>query len=164
MLVTGTLAEKGFHVLDSGLKTPSGDKDAHIWFVIASKKQAYIYRSAADAALVLIAHAHDDGDQMQSVDEHTVSSQSMRTHLKHDESWYFDSAFIHRLVEWLEIAGKEKTFDQLILVAAPDILESIRSGLSEDLQGRICAEVDKELTGMSILELQERLSDINGSP
>ena len=164
MLATGTLEEQGFHVLDSGLKAPVGDKDAHIWFVIASKKQAYIYRRAADSALVLIAHAHDNGDQMQSVDERTVSSQSIRAHLKHDESWYFDTAFIHRLVEWLEIAGKEKAFDQLVLVAAPDTLESIRSGLSDNLQGRICAEVDKELTGMSVLELQERLSDINGSP
>ncbi len=162
MLVTGTLAEKGFHVLDE-YQAQSGDKAARVWFVIASNKRAYIYRGAADARLVLIAHAEDLGDQMKSVDEHIVSSQSMHAHFKQDESWYFDTAFIHRLVEWLEIAGKEKSFDNLVLVASPDTLNNIKAGLSKNICDRVCGEVDKELTGMSIPELEERLSDVNGS-
>ena len=68
MLVTGTVAEKGFHVFDTDPKTPAENKVSRTWFVIASDKQAYIYRRAANAALVLIGHAQAKGDQTKSID------------------------------------------------------------------------------------------------
>jgi protein required for attachment to host cells len=163
MLATGTSAEKGFHIFETEPKVQRAeqgeDQAARLWFVIASDKQAYIYRRAEDAALVLIAHAQDQGDQAGSLDEHIVSSRVMHDHLKHDDR----ITFIHRLAEWLEIAGKEKSFDQLVLVAAAGTLAQLRAGLPENIQKRISAEVDSELTGMSIPELQSRLGYITGS-
>ena len=143
MLVTGTLAEKGFHVFDTEPRLHTENKVSRICFVVASDKQAYIYRRAADAALVMIAHMQDKGE-------------------KRGQSSPPDTPFIYKLANWLNLAEEEKAFDQLVLVAAPETLGNIRADLSKDVQGRICAEIDKELTGMSILELQERLSFING--
>ena len=167
MLATGTSAEKGFYIFETEPKAQRAEQpedQGRLWFVIASDKQAYIYRRAEDAALVLIAHAqdqgeHDKGDPAESLDEHIVSSRVMHDHLKHDSH----ITFIHRLAEWLEIAGKEKSFDQLALVAAGANLAHLRAGLSESLQRRISTEVDSELTGMFIQELQSRLSYITGS-
>ena len=144
MLVTGTLAEKGFHVFDTEPRLHTENEIPRIFFVVASDKQAYIYRSAANATLVMIAHMQDKGE-------------------KHGKSSPPEAAFIYKLANWLNLAAKEEAFDQLVLVAAPETLGNMRAGLSKDVQGSICAEIDKELTGMSIPELQERLSFINGS-
>ena len=74
--------------------------------------------------------------------------------------------FIDRLTEWLEIAGKEKSFDRIVLVAAGETLALIRADLPEHIQKRIITEVDSELTGMSISRRRNprsRLSYITGS-
>jgi protein required for attachment to host cells len=162
MLVTGTLAEKGFHVIDTEPEMHTEYKRPRIWFVVASNQQAYIYRRAANAGLVLIAHARAKDGQTQSIDEHIVSVQMIRE--RELEKPEYDISFIHKLTEWLDIAEREKAFDQIILVAAPDTLGHIHAGLSKNLLSRVSAELDKELTGMSILEIQERMRYINGSP
>ena len=167
MMVTGILAEKGFHAFDAEPKTHTGLKVSHIWFVVADSRQAYIYRRAAGAALVLIAHAQAEGEQIKSVDDHIFSPQSLdsrtRTTAQRDEPHALDLAFIRRLVEWLDVAEKEKAFDALVLVAAPYTLGNIRAGLPKNIQSRVFAEINKELTGLPMHEIQERLSDIKGS-
>jgi len=162
MLTTGTSAEKGFHIFETEPKVQRAeqpeDQASGLWFVVASEKQAYIYRRAEDGGLVLIAHAKDQGETADTLDEHIVSSRVMHDHMKPVRR----ITFIDRLTEWLEIAGKEKSFEQLVLVAAGETLALIRADLPEHIQKRISAEIDGELTGMSIPELQERLGYIIG--
>ena len=132
MLPVATLEEEGFHVLDAGLNAPSDDKYARTWFVVASKRQAYVYRRAENVDLVLIAHAEDHTNRMMPFDYHVIRSKTMYAHFKHDEFGYYDTTFVHRIAAWLEIAWREKAFDRLVLVAASDTLENIRSSLSEN--------------------------------
>jgi protein required for attachment to host cells len=160
MLATGAPTEKGFHVFETEPKIlRAGQQDTRLWFVVASEKQAYIYRRDEDGALVLIAHAEYHGEETDSLDEHIVSSRVMHDHMKPVRR----ITFIDRLTEWLEIAAKEKSFDQLALVAGGETLALIRADLPEHIQKRIVSEVDSELTGMSVTELQNRLSYITGS-
>jgi len=163
MLTTGTPTEKGFHIFETEPKIQRTgqpeDQETRLWFVVASEKQAYVYRCEEAGALVLIAHAQDLGDPAEPIDGHIVSSRVMHDHLKHDEH----ITFTHRLAEWLEIAGKERSFDRLVLVGSGETLAHILARLPENIQERISAEVDGELTGMSIQELQRRLNYITGS-
>lgn len=163
MNVTGILAEKGFHVFEAEPKTHQGTKIIRIWFVVADHRQAYIYRKTVHR-LELIAHATADGKQIKSVDEHIFSPQSLNTHdhkhAKDNEPHHSDIAFTRRLAEWLDVAENEKSFDHLVLVAAPQTLGDIRSSLSDHLKERVWRELDKDLTGMTLHELQERMSDL----
>ena len=81
MLATGTSSEKGFHILETEPKVQRAeqpeDQAMRLWVVVASEKQAYIYRRAEDAALVLIAHEQDHGESAESLDQHIVSSRVM---------------------------------------------------------------------------------------
>ena len=166
MMVTGILAEKGFHAFDAEPKTHTGLKIPHVWYVIADSKQAYIYRKTS-TGLELIAHAQAKGTQIKSVDDHIFAPQSLdfkeRSTTGHDEPHDEDILFVQRLVEWLDVAEKEKAFDELVLVAAPYTLGNLRTRLTKNIQNRVTAELNKELTRMSIHEIQERLSYINGS-
>ena len=167
MMVTGILAEKGFRAFNAEAKSFTGLKIPRTWFVVADSRQAYIYRRATDGALVLIAHAQAEGEQIKSVDDHIFNPQSLDSHKltppQHGESRYQDMAFTHRLVEWLDVAEKEKAFDELVLVAAPYTLGNIRASLPKNIQNRITTELNKDLTGLSIQGLQDRLSYIHGS-
>ena len=167
MMITGTLAKKGFHAFDAETKARTGLKVPHVWYVVADSKQAYIYRKTSNG-LELIAHAQAEGKQLESVDDHIFSPQSLdsqvRSTARHDEQGALDKLFISRLVEWLDVAEKEKAFDELVLVAAPYTLGHIRAILPENIQKHISAELNKQLTGMSMQEIQKRLSYINDSP
>lgn len=163
MNVTGIFAEKGFHVFEAEPKTHQGTKIIRIWMVVADHRQAYIYRKTVHG-LELIAHATAEGKQIESVDDYIFAPQSLNTHdhknAKKDEPHHSDLAFTRRLAEWLDVAEREQSFDHLVLVAAPQVLGDMRLTLSKHVKQRIWRELDKNLTGMSLHELQERLSDI----
>jgi protein required for attachment to host cells len=54
--------------------------------------------------------------------------------------------FARELSEHLEKAANERRFDRLVLVAAPKILGDLRVLLPKAVQGRIVAEINKDLT------------------
>ena len=156
MLTTGAVPEKGFFVFEPGAKLPHGEELSRVWVIVANNRQAYIYRRAEDTSLVLIAHAQDKPSQIDTLNEHIISPRMMHDHHEHQYHAVSDD-FTGRLAEWLELAAKEKSFEQLILVAPTETLNRIRADLPKHVQECISAEVDAELTGMSIHELHERL-------
>ena len=163
MHVTGILAEKGFRAFDADPTTHQGTKIIRIWVVVADHRQAYIYRKTVHG-LEMIAHATADGKQIKTVDDHVFSPQSLNTHdhknAQRNEPHHTDVAFASRLSEWLDVAEKEKSFDHLVLVAGPQTLGDLRASLSKHLKERVWRELDKDLTGMSLKELQERMADV----
>src|ERR1700734_715404 len=94
MMVTGILADKGFHAFDAEPKAHTGLKVPRVWFVVADSRQAYIYHRAAGATLVLIAHAQAKGEQIKSVDDHIFSPQNLNpqehTTSPHDNLHHLD--------------------------------------------------------------------------
>jgi len=68
--------------------------------------------------------------------------------------------FAHQLAEVLETARKKQSITRLILVAPPRFLGVLRAALPEAVGTMVVAEVNKELTKLTPLELSERLEDV----
>jgi protein required for attachment to host cells len=65
---------------------------------------------------------------------------------------------VHELSDWLDKAVQEDAFDQLVLVAPPQTLGELRKVLKPSVHARILAELNKDLTKMNKLALQEELT------
>lgn len=68
--------------------------------------------------------------------------------------------FIHELALWLDAEARKNAFDRLVLAAAPRTLGDLRQVLTQPVQTRIAAEVDKDLTKMNERELHAELERI----
>jgi protein required for attachment to host cells len=64
------------------------------------------------------------------------------------------------LATWLDAAEKEDAFDRLVLVAAPKTLGEIRPLLSEGVQARVMAQLNKDLASQPDHKIQEQLTKI----
>ena len=69
-------------------------------------------------------------------------------------------SFAREIADWLTDAEAADTFDRLVLVAAPRTLGDLRNVMSKQLQSRIAAEVDKDLTNLDETALYKALDDI----
>lgn len=68
--------------------------------------------------------------------------------------------FTRDLCEWLEDAVKNDSFDRMILAADPKTLGAIRPRLHQSVHDRVAAEINKDLTKMNEVALQEELKKI----
>jgi len=163
MMVSGILAQKGFHAFDAETKVVAGQKMLHIWVIVANREEAFVYRKTA-SGLEEIGHVQAKGKQLKSVSDHTFAPQGMASHEHasphHEKSRPRDVVFTKKLVEWLDVAEKEKAFDEIVLVAAPYTLGNIRENLTKNLKDRVRAELNKELTNMPPQEIQKHLDKI----
>lgn len=67
--------------------------------------------------------------------------------------------FARELVERLRAGANEHSFDQLVLVAAPTMLGALRAELDEPLREQMIAELDKDLTKLSVDDLIDHLQE-----
>ena len=79
---------------------------------------------------------------------------------KSDPHRHEEEMFAREIAIALEKARKDDAFDQLIVVAPPRILGVLRSVFTKPLQERIKAELNKDLTSVSIHDLPKHLSDL----
>ena len=68
--------------------------------------------------------------------------------------------FARELAETLEKAAGARRFERLVLVAAPQTLGDLRDLLPKAVQGRIVAEIDKDLTKVPRQELGKHLGEV----
>lgn len=130
MQMTGVLAKKGLRALDTAAPGQSGRAIPRIWAIAIMDENARIYRKAAQGM----------EDIMQA------------SALNHD--------FITRLADWLDTIEREQVFDRLVLVAEPEVLEKLRSALSQNVCTRVAAEVEKNLSGMTENEVKRCLDEV----
>lgn len=69
-------------------------------------------------------------------------------------------AFAELVLRYLEEASQNDTFDRLIVTSAPKLLGDLRARMSQGLRKRILAEIDKDLTQVTLDELPEYLGDV----
>jgi protein required for attachment to host cells len=74
-----------------------------------------------------------------------------------DPQRYAEYEFARDLSVHLEKAANEHRFDRLVLVAAPKALGDLRGLLPKTVQGRIVAEVAKDLTNIPTRDLGKHL-------
>jgi protein required for attachment to host cells len=60
----------------------------------------------------------------------------------------------------LEQQHRKNAFDQLIIIAAPKTLGDLRAAFAENIRKLVYAEIDKDLTKLTIHELAGRLGDV----
>jgi protein required for attachment to host cells len=70
------------------------------------------------------------------------------------------SEFLRELAERILGLSRENAFDEIILVAPPKALGELRSRLGGQLGRRLKAEINKDLTQLSVHELPARLKEI----
>lgn len=159
MKVSGILAEKGLHAFDKEPRLHNGVEFPRLWFVVADREKAHIYRKTPKGieriADIKIGDAHSKHEDKgpSSTAHHGYDVRSEKKH-------HADGGFVHKLSAWLEMASKEKVFDRIALVASPHMLGELRAVTSKNIQGRIAAEVNKDLLKLPEKEIEDRLSEI----
>ncbi len=68
--------------------------------------------------------------------------------------------FAGEITEVLDQQLKSKTFDQLVVIAAPRMLGDLRAAFGENIRKLVCAEIDKDLTKLPVHELADRVGEI----
>jgi protein required for attachment to host cells len=68
--------------------------------------------------------------------------------------------FIRSVVEVLEDAAHRGSFDRVVLIAPPKALGDLRALLSKNVSRMVSDEIPKDLVGVSIHDLPERLRDV----
>lgn len=67
--------------------------------------------------------------------------------------------FIQEIVNLLDVKLGENAFDRLIIIASPTTLGDIRDMLTAALTKRLYAEIPKDLTHLSLMELPAHLEE-----
>ncbi|MGE5147149.1 MAG: host attachment protein [Candidatus Eiseniibacteriota bacterium] len=73
---------------------------------------------------------------------------------------YEKHLFAGALADIVNRASLDKAFDRLVLVAPPHTLGDLRQALDKQARKRVAAELDKDLTHLSLDELQAQLEKI----
>lgn len=138
-----------------------------IWILVADKHVARLFKKnghGVEAFGEIKPVPHEGKDITNKTVGREVSSSSGAIHHKYElhmnESRKESLSFSHKIADWLDDSAKDGAFDRLVLVAAPQTLGELRQILSNPVQARIVAEVDKDLTKMNEKELQKELEKI----
>ena len=73
---------------------------------------------------------------------------------------YEKHLFAKSMAKRLDQAALKKKFDRLILVAPPHTLGELRAALDKQTREKVSAELNKDLTNMSVQDLSAPLSEI----
>jgi hypothetical protein len=68
--------------------------------------------------------------------------------------------FMRTIASQLHVAAQQKSFDQLVLIAPPKLLGELKKQLDESVLSHVVAELPKEMTRYTGLELAEKLEEI----
>lgn len=168
MKVTGRIKEEGLGALASEVALREGVKVPRIWVVVADAGVARIFRKP-NSHLELVGEMFPEETTQAGLTNDTVgrlvsSGGGGSVHHKyepHMEAGRQDALqFARELADWLEIAVREDIFDRFVLVAAPRTLGELRAAMPKAVQGRIVAEVDKDLTNLDERALHKALNDV----
>ncbi len=68
--------------------------------------------------------------------------------------------FAHQLADALAHGLQQKSYDRLVIVAAPSALGDLRAALSEHVRAKVTGEVDKDLTKIPDADVAGHLKDV----
>ena len=168
MKLKGKIANDGLKSISARRYTAEHHEIPRIWAVIADHHRVRIF-TKPDGHLELIGEAapahHGRRKGMPDKAMGRVASSS-RTGVRHKLQPHGgphekeDFSFVTDVAEWLDHAAKEDAFDRIILIAPPRMLGELRDSLSQQVQTRIAAEINKDLTKMNEKSLQKELEEI----
>jgi len=167
MKLSGKIAEEDFKAFTQKVKLWHGRKVPRIWVIAADEGIARIFRKD-DGHLECIGEARPEAltetelsnksmGRMASAASSTVQHK-FEPHMKacRHEALFF----ARELADWLDRAERADVFDRLVLVAAPRTLGDLRAVITDNVQSRIAAEIDKNLTKLNESDLRKALNNI----
>jgi|GEM_PF-744133 len=169
MKLSGTLAGKGLQIFNGEMRYHSGHAVTRLWVVVANQEKAYIYRKiiADGVELIATAQATEDIKPSRIPDSAhgsmRVVQQGAARHsldFQDEKQKKQELKFVQRLAIWLDEAQKEDAFDRIALVAAPKTLGDLMPLLSEAVQARLLAQLDKNLAILPDSKIREHLAKI----
>ena len=141
-----------------------------IWVLVANGHTGRIYESAKrneglKEALPFELHMPNPptgkkgGDERPGRVHESASVQRHAIEPRSDTEKLAKAEFAGHIAELLSEAAAKGSYDELVVVAAPEILGDLRDALSEEVRKKIAGEIDKDLTRMQPKELRQRVSD-----
>lgn len=142
-----------------------------VWVLVADAAGARVLRADREGRRLelLRTHSHPEGRAKPSDlvadrpgrsfdSSHTGARHAMEpdTELKRAEL----RRFAHRLAVDLDAAVATDSFDELVIVAADRLLGEIRDVLPQRVAARVRQEVGKDLAGLDLAPLAERLAPV----
>ena len=102
-------------------------------------------------------HARDLGSDRPGRTFESVGSMRHAEEPRTDPLRHAKAAFARTIAEYLEHAGNEKKFDQIVLVAPPAMLGDLRAMLGKQFARRVAGEIGKDLTKLPVAEVMAHL-------
>jgi protein required for attachment to host cells len=90
----------------------------------------------------------------------SVGAQRSAMEARSDPHRELKKKFAHRLADVLAGKLQEKTYDRLVIVAAPSALGDLRAALDDQVRAAVAAEVAKDLTKTPDAEVADHLKDV----
>lgn len=136
------------------------------WILVADKSRARIFEAEKRSSIREIEdiahpesrlHAHDLTSDLpgRNAGKDGAGGHAFQDHIDPQKQEAID--FANSLAKHLENALHTRKFKQLILIAAPSFLGILRNQLSDELNQRVCFELDKNLTKLSVDDIREHL-------
>jgi len=168
MKLTGKLIEndlKSFHQKPDLIR---GHRTPRILILIADSELAQFYKKT-DHHMELIGEAEPDQIHIESGINNKFMGRMVSaagSTVRHkfephmEESRQNNMAFAHDISDFLDKIESKDIFDRLVIIAAPRMLGDLRSHFGKNLQKKIVAEVDKDLTKLESQDLEKALKKI----
>jgi protein required for attachment to host cells len=137
------------------------------WVMICDGKRALLLRNEGDAGLLNLRRVSvreqinpATRDQGSDAAGRAVSPTGCHSGCVEATDWHEiqETRFADLLADELNKAAHEHAFRELVVVAPPKTLAELRRELSKDAQGRIAAEIAKDLTHHTIPEIEKALA------
>ena len=141
---------------------------AGAWVVVADGRKCLILQNDGDDGLInlrrMSAHEHkSDANHDQGTERPSRVSSGVphRSGAVGGTDWHQmdETAFAKEIEKQLETAMHEKSFKHLVIVAPPKTLAELRKQMSKELQSLVQAEINKDLTGHPLPEIEKILGD-----
>jgi protein required for attachment to host cells len=170
MKISGEAQNKTFKALQQDKAVRGGRAMPRIWYIVANKKNALIFREDG-GHLQQIADITPDEENSTSSRRRTSgqmpagSGKVYYTSNPMDRVQNFESdAFLANVTSWLLVAQQEKAFDRLVLAAAPEALGIIRMKMDAQLEEAVIHEINKDLVNMPLADLEAMLIGYGRKP
>lgn len=144
--------------------------DKRTWIVVADGGQAKVveYHNQSDA-LEIVPNGTFDQPNLPSREIVTddrgrgfagkgISEARGAMEFTTDPHEYEEFRFVSRVSDFLDEHVND--FDQLIIAAAPKALGTMRKKISDNVQHKVCAELNKNLTNLPLNDLHKHLQEV----
>jgi protein required for attachment to host cells len=128
------------------------------WIVVGDGEKALFLRNDGMPEvpdLRCVAIREQSGGKVDETDRrmaHLASAAQRRGVPTHNEK--AERRFVGRVADYLNAAAHDERYDHLIVVAPPRTLETLRTRLSGEAKACVQAEIDRDLTRLTIADIE----------